>query len=297
MSNSTITKIYHDLLGQANTEPLSQVMPKALWLARELNLPDFEKWLRLETGGYFHFNAALTEDDRVPDYRSIVVQHTKFGTPYVFTPELNYVNNYWLRDGVGALENLATGEGQMLSIQDPALNDFFRKKLELEVSDSRFSREAVRSVLISIRYELIEWLHRIKGSSHELSVDSEEDNAYLDDKRSVQISVTNGSTIGSMVIGSSLENSFNTIVSNGAVERLETLKEAVEAMVKVMPSETAEQVTRDLEILTAELTSKSPRKKWCQLSADGLIKAAKNIGEIGVPVCKIVAEIIAMIPK
>lgn len=272
-------------------------MPKALWLARELNLPDFEKWLRLETGGYFHFNAALTEDDRVPDYRSIVVQHTKFGTPYVFTPELNYVNNYWLRDGVGALENLATGEGQMLSIQDPALNDFFRKKLELEVSDSRFSREAVRSVLISIRYELIEWLHRIKGSSHELSVDSEEDNAYLDDKRSVQISVTNGSTIGSMVIGSSLENSFNTIVSNGAVERLETLKEAVEAMVKVMPSETAEQVTRDLEILTAELTSKSPRKKWCQLSADGLIKAAKNIGEIGVPVCKIVAEIIAMIPK
>lgn len=59
--------------------------------------------------------------------------------------------------------------------------------------------------------------------------------------------------------------------------------------------EGAEQVARDLETLTAEATSKEPRRKWWELSIEGLKDAAKNIGEIGKPVLELATRIVAIL--
>ena len=105
MNKSSLT-FYQDLLGQTNTAPLSQTMPIALRLARELKQTDFEKWLRLEIGGYFNTNSALTDDIKVPEYRNVAGQHLdKYGRPIAVSSKLQFVNSVPLRNGIDELEN------------------------------------------------------------------------------------------------------------------------------------------------------------------------------------------------
>ena len=59
-------------------------------------------------------------------------------------------------------------------------------------------------------------------------------------------------------------------------KKLQELAEQVAEMVKEAPEETAERAARDLEALTAEAISKEPRRKWYELSAEGLMDAAKT---------------------
>ncbi|MDJ0902579.1 MAG: hypothetical protein QNJ55_27625 [Xenococcus sp. MO_188.B8] len=67
-------------------------------------------------------------------------------------------------------------------------------------------------------------------------------------------------------------------------DRLTELSQAVAEMAKALPENQQEQVARDLKSLTDEATSDSPRKSWYELSAKGLIEAAKIVGEIAEPV-------------
>lgn len=67
-------------------------------------------------------------------------------------------------------------------------------------------------------------------------------------------------------------------------DRLKELTAAVEAMVKDMPDDKAKEITGDLQTLVDEAAKDEPRKKWYELSADGLIEAAKTVGTIGQPV-------------
>jgi hypothetical protein len=42
-------------------------------------------------------------------------------------------------------------------------------------------------------------------------------------------------------------------------------------------------VASDLKVLTEEASSEAPRPKWYQLSAEGVIEAAKSVEEIAAP--------------
>ena len=94
-------------------------------------------------------------------------------------------------------------------------------------------------------------------------------------------------------------NSFNKLefadISQELKNALQELTNAVDLMTKAMSDEAAEQVARDLATLTGELTSKSPRQQWWQLSIEGLKKAAKDVGEIGVPVIKLATMIVTLL--
>jgi hypothetical protein len=77
--------------------------------------------------------------------------------------------------------------------------------------------------------------------------------------------------------------------------QLNELTKAVARMNQSLSKKDAERVTRDLKTLTDEATSDSPRKEWWQLSIDGLIKAAQDVGEIGKPVIEIAARLIPLL--
>ena len=49
-----------------------------------------------------------------------------------------------------------------------------------------------------------------------------------------------------------------------------------------------EEMARDSETLVKEATSVDPRRKWYEVSIDGLEQAAKNIGRVAEPVLEIV---------
>lgn len=74
---------------------------------------------------------------------------------------------------------------------------------------------------------------------------------------------------------------------------LEQLTHEVGKIIEVLPKETAREVEQDLDTLKSEVNSKKPRKKWYELSAEGLIKAATTIGTIGKPVLEIVTQILS----
>lgn len=104
---------------------------------------------------------------------------------------------------------------------------------------------------------------------------------------------------GGFNVASSIQGSYNKVASaevpDDLKDLLKRLATEVAKMSEALPQETAEQVARDLETLTAEATSKTPRKEWWRLSVDGLKKAASDIGEIGKPVVELAGLIVAML--
>lgn len=115
----------------------------------------------------------------------------------------------------------------------------------------------------------------------------------------INIYLGDNSSVGNLVVSRSITKSFNKIESSESPDELkrslQELTGAVNAMMAKMPTETAEQVARDLEMFVSEAVSKSPRPQWYQLSIDGLKDAAKNIGEIGLPVLKLAAAVLALL--
>lgn len=115
----------------------------------------------------------------------------------------------------------------------------------------------------------------------------------------IDVKLDNTTIHGNFVVANSIKNSFNQAHSADIPDDLKTtLKDltiAVGKMSENLQDETAKQVARDLETLTAEATSSSPRKQWWELSIEGLKKAAKDVGEIGKPVLEMVAKLVPIL--
>ena len=102
-----------------------------------------------------------------------------------------------------------------------------------------------------------------------------------------------------VTVADTIERSFNTAVGSKAPdelkEELKKLAEQVAEMAKLLPSPKAEDVARKLEDLTKEATSDQPRKEWYEFSGEGLIEAAKAVGEIAAPVITTVKAILTLL--
>jgi hypothetical protein len=101
------------------------------------------------------------------------------------------------------------------------------------------------------------------------------------------------------VTADTIQNSFNKATGSDAAPelkaKLEELAEQVATMAKALPEDAAEQAARDLEVLTQEATSKKPREAWYKLSAEGLVEAAKTVGEVAKPIISTVTAILALL--
>lgn len=101
-----------------------------------------------------------------------------------------------------------------------------------------------------------------------------------------------------VVIADSIENSFNALAKSNINDEtkalLEQLLKAINEINKqVTPenAESAESMARDVENLVKEATSAKPRRKWYEVSVDGLKQAATNIGEVATPVIEILGKL------
>ena len=115
-----------------------------------------------------------------------------------------------------------------------------------------------------------------------------------------QGSIFYGDVNVNQVAAKTIQESFNRVanadVDTELKDQLKELAKAVGEMLKAIPDEKQqEEVARDLETLTSEVLSDSPRPKWYQLSAEGLIQAAKNVGEIAEPVVKAATAVLALL--
>lgn len=114
-----------------------------------------------------------------------------------------------------------------------------------------------------------------------------------------RVSVAEGSTFnGDFVIASSIQNSFNKASDARSSElqsHLEQLCRDVETLARTLPKDTANQLSQDLSTFVSEASKPQPRRKWYELSAEGLIDAAKACAGAASPIIKTVEGIVTLL--
>jgi hypothetical protein len=103
---------------------------------------------------------------------------------------------------------------------------------------------------------------------------------------------------GSVSVTGNMENSLNTInhfSDNGAQPnlkaRLKELHAVIKQLIPELSKDEAETVSRDLKSLTDEVTSSRPRKSMFEVTAAGLVDAAKTVASMTEPVTKAVKAV------
>jgi len=117
--------------------------------------------------------------------------------------------------------------------------------------------------------------------------------------RSIQFGDHAMVTGSNLTVAEHIERSSITIGASGATpdlkQILETVRIAVADMCKHLPPPKADEAARDLDNLIQEVTSPEPRRKWYELSAEGLKEAAKTVGKIAGPVVASLDEMIRLL--
>jgi len=72
---------------------------------------------------------------------------------------------------------------------------------------------------------------------------------------------------------------------------LETLRAAVEALAQQLTPKAAERVKEDFEQLEKQAKAEEPRRRWFEVSAEGLVEAAKAVAGMAGPISTSVAAI------
>ncbi len=91
-----------------------------------------------------------------------------------------------------------------------------------------------------------------------------------------------------VVVAKSITDSFNRVQESSASDEIKSklaeLTKVVDVVRKHLPAEVAQDMAKDLDTFVVEATKKVPRRKWYDLSAEGLKQAAQTVGEIGKPI-------------
>jgi hypothetical protein len=128
-------------------------------------------------------------------------------------------------------------------------------------------------------------------------IESKEKEPEVVQPQSVKNQIINYGTITHPIIAQGLSDITQSIDTSP-----ETLIQLVEELHKIIlelnskvPEEISSKLERDISILEVETKSKKPRIQICDVSIEGLKKAAKDIGEIGKPILELVARILPII--
>jgi hypothetical protein len=148
---------YCELLKLAEGEALSRSLPTALRIAHSISDEEWAAWVRLELMGYLSENPAMKNETVVPDYRGVPgVWYDDEGRGLeVNDPNLAFINEIRLRQGVAELEGIAAGSGP-LAMRPARFSDMIRNHLGAEVSVFRFQPGSVNQVLANIRTRLLD---------------------------------------------------------------------------------------------------------------------------------------------
>ena len=100
-----------------------------------------------------------------------------------------------------------------------------------------------------------------------------------------------------------MSNVINTVnlnlnqstASDDVKNLVKVLTEQVSAAAPKVDSGSAEQLGKNLEALSKELSSAKPQKRWYEVSLEGLKEAADAVGEIGIPIAKTVAKLMPLL--
>ena len=155
-----IANKYEQLMRRVESdEALSTVLSSALRLARENEAHALSSWVELELMGYKFGTPSMTGEVVVPEYRTVNGQwYDAFGRQFLVTdPNLAFVNEIRLRDGVAEIERYVTVKGE-LALPMPDFAEILKRELNVEVYWFRYAPAAIAPILARIRSQLVQWL-------------------------------------------------------------------------------------------------------------------------------------------
>ncbi|MEO7838870.1 MAG: COR domain-containing protein [Anaerolineales bacterium] len=100
---------------------------------------------------------------------------------------------------------------------------------------------------------------------------------------------------GSVVAAESIKDSFIVIeksnIQEDLKEHLKQLTQAVDAMINELPKEEAEETAEYMKVLAEQAVKEKPNPKWYNISIEGLIGAAQNLGKVGNAVIELAGKV------
>lgn len=150
---------FERLLTLVEEQPLSRSLPVAFRIATSIGDKELASWIKLELMGYLSDNPEMKEDIIVPEYRMVPGQwYDDYGRVLAINdPNLEFINEYRMRQGVAELEGVASGT-KPLVVRPVEFSEIIRSNLHVEVSIFRFRPSSVSQVLTNIKVRLIDRL-------------------------------------------------------------------------------------------------------------------------------------------
>lgn len=147
------------LLTLVEEQPLSRSLPAALRIATAIADEDWIYWIKLELMGYLADNPAMKQDTIVPEYRGVAgVWHDDYGRALALDdPNLAFINELRLRQGVTELEGIAAGTGPLV-MRPTEFSVIIQTALKIEVNVFQFTPGSVSQVLTNIKVRLLDGL-------------------------------------------------------------------------------------------------------------------------------------------
>ncbi|MCP4711449.1 MAG: hypothetical protein GY869_22745, partial [Planctomycetes bacterium] len=106
-----------------------------------------------------------------------------------------------------------------------------------------------------------------------------------------------GSTLNwGNIIGDVTNTVNNANTSDDIKDLLKSLAEQLQPIGEQLPQKEAEQLADDLQALTKEATKETPRKKWWELSVEGIKDAVTAVGVTAKPVLDILKQLTEALP-
>ncbi|CAM3918567.1 hypothetical protein [Rheinheimera salexigens] len=103
-----------------------------------------------------------------------------------------------------------------------------------------------------------------------------------------------------VIIADSIQNSFNAIQNSETnpevTELMQQLLKQITLLAQTMPVQT-KVMAKDAEALSNEVVSEVPRRKWYELSLEGIKEAAAAMGEVGKPIIETTIKLLPLLVK
>jgi hypothetical protein len=195
---------------------------------------------------------------------------------YSASVESSDLTQQYLNDAIRAVER-----GERGGFDQPTLLDAARQAVE-------GAFPGANTTLLQMRRQIAEKVRRFIEQSEREHMNN-------------GIQIGNISVTGdfNVVTAQNIQDSFNKASAPGVAdtlkEKLQALTVEVGKLAAQLPPEEAEKVSRDLQTLATEVTSKSPRKAWYELSGQGLIDAAKTVAAMAGPITKAVKAVLSVL--
>jgi hypothetical protein len=104
---------------------------------------------------------------------------------------------------------------------------------------------------------------------------------------------------GDLVVAQSIQDSFNSLQGSTTRDdlktKLEELTKEVSEISQQLPAEVARQMAEDLNVLIKESTKAEPRRKWYELSSQGILEASGALGAASGKIIGLVKDVLTLL--